>query len=77
MAHLVFPAMPGPVRIPFWSKSYRARPDCNGRKEQTSLCGFSQSVKNTDSADSKGYDVGIKRHIAVVHVTTADVTDDV
>ena len=48
----------------------------------------SQSVKNTDSADSKGYDAGkkvsgIKRHIAVdtqglphgIHVTTADVTD--
>ena len=47
-----------------------------------------QSVKNTDSADSKGYDAGkkvsgIKRHIAVdtqglphaIHVTTADVTD--
>ena len=48
----------------------------------------SQSVKNTDTADSKGYDAGkkvsgIKRHIAVdtqglphgIHVTTADVTD--
>ena len=48
----------------------------------------SQSVKNTDSADSKGYDAGkkvsgIKRHLAVdtqglphaIHVTTADVTD--
>ena len=48
----------------------------------------SQSVKNTDSAESKGYDAGkkvsgIKRHIAVdsqglphaIHVTTADVTD--
>lgn len=47
-----------------------------------------QSVKNTDSADQKGYDAGkkvsgIKRHIAVdtqgfphaVAVTTADVTD--
>lgn len=47
-----------------------------------------QSVKNTDSADLKGYDAGkkvsgIKRHIAVdtqgfphaVAVTTADVTD--
>ena len=61
----------------------------NGRKEQTSFCIVdSQSVKNTDSADSKGYDAGqkvsgIKRHIAVdtqgsphgIHVTTADVTD--
>ena len=47
-----------------------------------------QSVKNTDSADHKGYDAGkkvpgIKRHIAVdtqglphaIAVTTADVTD--
>ncbi len=47
-----------------------------------------QSVKNTDSAENKGYDAGkkvsgIKRHIAVdtqglphaVHVTTANVTD--
>ena len=61
----------------------------NGRKEQTSFCIVdSQSVKNTDSADSKGYDAGkkvsgIKRHIAVdtqglphgIHVTTANVTD--
>ena len=48
----------------------------------------SQSVKNTDSAENKGYDAGkrvsgIKRHIAVdtqglphaLWVTTADVTD--
>ena len=48
----------------------------------------SQSVKNADSADNKGYDAGkkvsgIKRHIAVdtqglphaIHVTTANVTD--
>ena len=47
-----------------------------------------QSVKNTDSAEQKGYDAGkkvsgIKRHIAVdtqglphaIHVTTANVTD--
>ena len=47
----------------------------------------SQSVKNTDSAENKGYDAGkkvsgIKQHIAVdtqglphaIHVTTADVT---
>ncbi len=47
-----------------------------------------QSVKNTDSAENKGYDAGkkvsgIKRHIAVdtqglphaIHVTTANVTD--
>ena len=43
----------------------------NGRKEQTSFCIVdSQSVKNTDSAEQKGYDAGkkvsgIKRHIAV------------
>ena len=49
---------------------------------------WSQSVKNTDSAEQKGYDAGkkvsgIKRHIAVdtqglphaIHVTTANVTD--
>ena len=61
----------------------------NGRKEQTSFCIVdSQSVKNTDSAEAKGYDAGkkvsgIKRHIAVdteglphaIHVTTANVTD--
>ena len=47
-----------------------------------------QSVKNTDTAGSKGYDAGkkvsgIKRHIAVdaqglphaIAITTADVTD--
>lgn len=47
-----------------------------------------QSVKNTDTAESKGYDAGkkvsgIKRHIAVdtqglphaIHITTANVTD--
>ena len=61
----------------------------NGRTERTSFCIVdSQSVKNTDSAENKGYDPGkkvsgIKRHIAVdtqglphaIHVTTADVTD--
>ena len=61
----------------------------NGRKEQTSFCIVdSQSVKNTDSAEQKGYDAGkkvsgIKRHIAVdteelphaIHITTANVTD--
>ena len=61
----------------------------NGRKEQTSFCIVdSQSVKNMDSAEAKGYDAGkkvsgIKRHIAVdteglphaIHVTTANVTD--
>ena len=61
----------------------------NGRTEGTSFCIVdSQSVRNSDSAGSKGYDPGkkvsgIKRHIAVdtqglphaIYVTTADVTD--
>lgn len=60
-----------------------------GRNEKTTFCIVdSQSVKNTDSAENKGYDAGkkvsgIKRHIAVdikglphaIAVTTADVTD--
>jgi transposase len=61
----------------------------NGRTEETSfLIIDSQSVKNTDSAEQKGYDAGkkvsgIKRHIAVdnqglphaLHITTANETD--
>jgi transposase len=61
----------------------------NGRREKTSFCIVdAQSVKNTDTAEEKGYDggkkvSGIKRHIAVdtqgsphgIEVTTADVTD--
>jgi transposase len=61
----------------------------NGRSEKTSFCIVdAQSVKNTDTAEEKGYDggkkvSGIKRHIAVdtqglphaIEVTTADVTD--
>lgn len=61
----------------------------NGRTEKTSFCIIdAQSVKNTDTAEEKGYDAGkkvsgIKRHLAVdtnglpqaVCVTTADVTD--
>jgi transposase len=60
-----------------------------GRNAMTSfLIVDAQSVKNTDSADHKGYDAGkkvscIKRHIAVdtqglphaIAVTTAEVTD--
>ena len=60
-----------------------------GREAQTSfLIVDSQSVKNTDTAENRGYDAGkkvsgIKRHIGVdtnglphvIHVTTADVTD--
>ena len=70
-------------------KSVGAARRSNGRKERTSFCIVdSQSVKNTDSAENKGYDSGkkvsgIKRHIAVdtqglphaIHVTTANVTD--
>ena len=70
-------------------KSVGAVRQSNGGKKQTSFCIVdSQSVKNTDTADSKGYDAGkkvsgIKRHIAVdtqglphaIHVTTANVTD--
>src|ERR671931_1167752 len=61
----------------------------NGRKEKTSFCIVdAQSVKNTDTAEEKGYDggkkvSGIKRHLATdtqglphaIEVTTADVTD--
>jgi transposase len=61
--------------------------DC--RKERTSYCIVdAQSVKNTDTAESKGYDAGkkasgIKRHIALdtnglphgIRITTANVTD--
>ena len=61
----------------------------DGRKGQTSfLIIDAQSVKNTDTAENKGYDAGkkvsgIKRHIAVdtngfphaIGVTTADITD--
>jgi len=60
-----------------------------GHKSKTSFCIVdSQSVKNTDTAEEKGYDAskkisGIKRHIAVdtnglphaITVTTANVTD--
>ena len=70
-------------------KSVAAVRQSNGRKERTSFCIVdAQSVKNTDSAENKGYDAGkkvsgIKRHIAVdtqglphaIHVTTANVTD--
>jgi len=61
----------------------------SGRKDKTSFCIVdAQSVKNTDTAEKKGYDAGkkvsgIKRHIAVdtqglphvIHITTANVTD--
>ena len=69
-------------------KSVGAVRRSNGRKERTSFCIVdAQSVKNTGSAEDKGYDAGkkvsgIKRHIAVdtqglphaIHVTTANVT---
>ncbi len=56
----------------------------NNRKEQTSFCIIdSQSVKNTDTTENKGYDAGkkisgIKRHIIVDSqglITTAEKTD--
>jgi transposase len=61
----------------------------SGRKEKTSfIIVDAQSVKNTDTAENKGYDAGkkvsgIKRHIAVdtqglphaIHITTANITD--
>ena len=61
----------------------------DGRKEKTSFIIIdAQSVKNTDTAENKGYDAGkkisgIKRHIAVdtqglphaIHITTANITD--
>jgi Transposase DDE domain len=60
-----------------------------GRYQQTTLLIVdAQSVRNTDTAEQKGYDggkrvSGIKRHIGVdtnglphaIHVTTANVTD--
>lgn len=61
----------------------------DGRKAKTSFCIIdAQSVKNTDTAENKGYDAGkkvsgIRRHIAVdinglphaIDVTTANITD--
>jgi len=61
----------------------------NDRKPKTSFCIVdAQSVKNTETAHTKGYDAGkkvsgIKRHLAVdtegiphaVHITAANVTD--
>ena len=61
----------------------------NGRTEKTSFIIIdAQSVKNTDTAEEKGYDggklvSGIKRHLAVdtqglphaIHITTANITD--
>ena len=61
----------------------------HGRRSKTSFCIIdAQSVKNTDTAEEKGYDggkkvSGIKRHIAVdtqglphgICITTANVTD--
>jgi transposase len=70
-------------------KSVGAVRQHNGRNEKTTfLIVDSQSVKNTDTAEEKGYDAGkkisgIKRHIAVdsqglphaIHITTANETD--
>ncbi|MDF0665506.1 MAG: IS5 family transposase [Nitrospira sp.] len=68
---------------------WRGQTQRSGRTEQTSfLIVDAQSVKNTDTAEEKGYDggkqvSGIKRHLAVdtqglphaIHITTANVTD--
>ena len=64
------------------------RNDENRRDKRSFRIIDAQSVKNTDTAENKGYDAGkkvsgIKRHIAVdtnglphaIHVTTAEVTD--
>ena len=80
---------PDPAKYSILEQVVGAARRSNGRKERTSFCIVdSQSVKNTDSAENKGYDSGkkvsgIKRHIAVdtqglphaIHVTTANVTD--
>ena len=61
----------------------------NGRNTKTSFCIVdAQSIKNTDTAENKGYDAGkkisgIKRHIAVdtqglphaIYITTANIGD--
>lgn len=78
---------------PSWSwslkKQVTAARRADGREEDTSfLIIDAQSVKNTDSAENKGYDAGkkisgIKRHLAVdmrglphvPHITTANVSD--
>jgi transposase len=64
-------------------------PTSNGQTEKSSFCIVdAQSVKNTDTAENRGYDAGkkvsgIKRHIAVnmqglphaIYITTASITD--
>lgn len=62
--------------------------DNNHEKTTSFVIVDAQSVKNTDTAENKGYDAGkkisgIKRHIAVdtqglphaIHITTANITD--
>lgn len=70
-------------------KLVAAERTANEREEKTTyLIIDAQSVKNTDPAETKGYDAGkkasgIKRHLAVdtqgfphvLHVTTADISD--
>ncbi len=66
----------------------RTRQNLGRERETRFLIVDAQSVKNTDTAEEKGYDAGkkvsgIKRHIAVdtnglphmIHITTADITD--
>ena len=83
-----------PADFPDWRTCYKYFRQWSERPDPAkySILEFcivdSQSVKNTDSAENKGYDSGkkvsgIKRHIAVdtqglphaIHVTTANVTD--
>ena len=66
-----------------------AEREADGRKKKTMLLIVdAQSVKNTDTAETKGYDAGkkvtgIKRHIAVdtlglphaISITAADITN--
>ena len=64
------------------------RVDDNRHEKTSFIIVDAQSVKNTDTAEHKGYDAGkkisgIKRHIAVdtqglphaIHITTANITD--
>jgi transposase len=66
----------------------RTRQNLGRERETRFLIIDAQSVKNTDTAEEKGYDAGkkvsgVKRHIAVdtnglphmIHITTANVTD--
>jgi transposase len=79
---------PQPVGRGFKNVVGRTRQNLGRDKETRFLIVDAQSVKNTDTAQEKGYDAGkkvsgIKRHIAVdtnglphmIHLTTADAPD--